>query len=133
MTDDLTTIYQDIFHNIELNVVTFYREHPDLVDHQVDKIYEALQRTFEKELQGKKPPRLRWKGAEEELFMRLMALSELIMGNTLETEDGEPVELPVEPISKELLVKIFKRLRSSINLWSERGRRGYLDYIINFM
>ncbi|MDQ7035343.1 MAG: hypothetical protein Q9P01_11055, partial [Anaerolineae bacterium] len=48
-------------------------------------------------------------------------------------EDDEPI---IETISKETMVKIMRRLRRSINTWSGSnayGRRGYLNYISQFM
>ena len=105
-------------------------------DHQVDKVYEAIERILEKQLQGKNLPKLRWKDNEEGLFHLLMAISELLMGETLKTQEGEDFDLPTEPISRELLIKIMKRLRSSVKLWtgsSAFGRQGYLNYISKFM
>ncbi|MDQ7026799.1 MAG: hypothetical protein Q9P44_14720 [Anaerolineae bacterium] len=152
MTHDLTGEYQHIFMSIELNVTNFYRQHPNLVDHNIDKIFAGIQRTLEKELQNRKPPKLRWKGAEEDLFNQLMDLSRIVLGeeefdivkdgNEIDEddindedmdEDDEPI---IETISKETMVKIMRRLRRSINTWSGSnayGRRGYLNYISQFM
>jgi hypothetical protein len=131
---DLTDEYQGIFMTIELEVVNTYRNNPELVDHNVDKVYEGLHRTFEKELQGKNPPRLRLNDLEEALHDRLTGLCEIFLGDgELKNEDGEDIDLPMEPISKEVIVKILKRLRSSIKTWSSYGRRGYLEYISRFM
>jgi hypothetical protein len=133
---DLAQEYPDIFYNLELQVVNYYRAHPTLTDYQVDKVYEGLERTLEKELQGKHPPKLRWKDAEERLFIQLQEIGNWLLGDSLTTKDGEPFPPPDEPISKELLVKIIKRLGSSVKVWtgsSGYGQRGYLDYISNFM
>ena len=136
MTDDLTSEYENIFMTIEKNVVDTCRKYSDLVDHNIDKVYEAVQRTLEKELQGKNPPTYRWKGHEEELFYTVDALVHLFLGDeALEITDADS-EIEVETVSKETMVKILKRLRSSVKTWtgsSAYGRRGYIDYISRFL
>ena len=34
--------YQDVLHNIESTIVMYYREHPDLIDAEVDAGLESL-------------------------------------------------------------------------------------------
>ena len=135
--DDLTNEYPEVFMNIEMNVIEYCKAHREIVDYHINKVYEGIQRTFEKEVQGRKPPRLRWKDNEEGLYDLVMGICEVMMGEgePLETEDGEPIEVVETPLSKELMINIMKRLRSSVSLWtgSAYGRRGYIDYISRTM
>jgi hypothetical protein len=161
--DNLTDEYQHIFMNIELNVVMVCRKYTELVDHNIDKVYEAVQRTLEKELQGKNPPKYRWKGHEEDLFEAVEGMTRVLLGEDSlveyvksdedtthdaeatvddevedddEADDDDDDEIEVETVPKEVMVKILKRLRSSVHTWtgsSAYGRRGYIDYISNFM
>jgi hypothetical protein len=104
---------------IELLILDFYRSHRNLVDFNVDRIFETYQRHYEKILQGKNPPDLRLDADEERLYKAL--------GETLATlfdnlEDAE---------NQKILVAIMKRLRKSIQTWTGKtyGRQGYLNYI----
>jgi hypothetical protein len=161
MTDNLTEEYQHIFMSIELNVVSKCRQYTDLVDHNIDKVYEAVQRTLEKELQSRNPPTYRWKGHEEELFNAVEGMARVLIGEDslveylesesdiddaetltpdesaiVEEDDEGEDEIEVETVSKEIMVKIMKRLRSSVKTWtgsSAYGRRGYIDYISRFL
>ncbi len=43
------------------------------------------------------------------------------LGRTvLATEDGEPLPLPVEPLTLEEMVAILKRIRKSIRFWRKK-------------
>jgi hypothetical protein len=132
--DEFFEANQGILLSIESTVIRFYHDHNELVDHNVNKVYEAIHRKFEKELQGKNPPKLRLKGLEEELHETLLAICLIMIGEeSVEGEDGE--ESYVGEVSKELMIACIKRLRSSIKTWTGKayGRRGYLDYVRRFI
>lgn len=132
-TDDFFEANQGILMSIESVVISYYRDHPDLVDHNVDKVYEAIQRTYEKELKGKKPPKLRLKDLEVELHEDVLSVCMIMLGEeTVEDEEGN--DITVGSASKETIIACMKKLRSSIKTWtSSYGRRGYLDYVSNFI
>lgn len=132
--DDFVEANEGILMSIESAVMGFYRDHVDLVDYNVDKVYEAIQRTFEKELQGKNPPTLRLKGLEEELHSNVLNICKVLIGEEpVEDEEGNEVTLPAVP--KETIVDCMKRLRKSIKTWTGNayGRTGYLDYVKRFI
>jgi hypothetical protein len=132
--DEFFEANQVILLSIESTVMGFYREHNDLVDHNINKVYEAIYRKFEKELQGRNPPKLRLKGLEEELYERMLAICLIMIGEEpIEDEDGN--ESYVGEVSKELMIACIKRLRNSIKTWTGKayGRRGYLDYVRRFI
>lgn len=143
--------YHEYLFAIETTVLHLYDTHPDLVDHHVDKAYEALARVYDKEAKGRKPPRMRLHGLSQDVFDALHPLGELFRGRgTLteppvddadapdttddsadEADDGEQI---LDPITPAEVVMVFKRLRNSIDLWnSTYGRTGYLDYIDSFL
>lgn len=125
---------QGILLSIESTVMGFYRENPDLVDHNVNKVYEAVQRRFEKEVKGKKPSKLRLKGLEEELHKEVLSICQIQIGEeSIIDEDGE--EVYVGETSKETMIACMKKLRKSIKTWTGNayGRRGYLDYVRRFI
>ena len=132
--DDFIDENESSLLTIESAVMGFYRDYPDLVDHNVDKVYEAIQRTYEKELQGKNPPKLRLRDLEVELHENILGVCKVLMGEeTVEDEEGN--ELTVGWATKETIIDCMKRLRSSIKTWTGKayGRRGYLDYVSRFI
>lgn len=134
LRDEFFEANQGTMLSIESTIMRFYREHNDLVDHNVNKVYEAVQRRFEKEVKGKNPPKLRLKGLEEELYESLLGICQILIGEEpVEDEGGE--EVYVGEASKETMIACIKRLRSSIKTWTGNayGRRGYLDYVSRFV
>lgn len=142
--------HQGILQSIEMNVVAYYREHPELTDYNVEKVYNGLQRSYEKEIQDRKAPKLRFNEMEQDLFNKIENISRFFVGEVdlqqvrdQDSEDSEHEDEAsdedepglIEPVSKEVIVKALKRLRGSIKTWTGkvRGQRGYLDYISQFM
>lgn len=127
--------FEDMLKSIEMTVIRFFRENPMLTDHQIDKVYEAFQRSYEHQLKGKNPPPLRLKDLEVPLYDRLLPVTEAWLRDGDYTND-RGLRLSVgAPVSKENMVTAYKRLRRSIKIWTGniRGRRGYLDYIGEFL
>jgi hypothetical protein len=113
LNDPFIDGHENILLSIESAVMGFYRKHPDLVDYNVDKVYEAIQRAFEKELQGKNPPKLRLKGLEEDLHENILGIYNVMIGEeTVEDEQGN--EITIGSASKEIIINCLKRLRKSI-------------------
>jgi hypothetical protein len=143
--------YHEYLFVIETTVLHLYDTHPDLVDHHVDKAYEALVRLYDKEAKGRKQPRVRLLGLSQDVFDALHPLGELFLGRGRLTEqpvgdadapdttddsahEADDGEKGLDPITPAEVVMIFKRLRNSIDLWnSTYGRTGYLDYIDSFL
>jgi hypothetical protein len=111
--------HSDKLQPIEQAVLSYFRSHRHLVDHNVDKIYEAIQRHYEKLLQGKNPPSLRFSVDEEALYNQLLPLA---LGLFAAEDDKE---------NQKTLIAAMKVLRRSIHTWtgSAYGRQGYLNYI----
>lgn len=128
---------QFILMAIESQVTSYYAEYPKLVDHNVEKVYNSIQRVFDKEIQDKKPPKLRLKPLEQGLYDRIENVCRLYTGEqTIESEEADIDDiLASHPASKSTIVKCMKRLRSSIKTWTGNvyGQRGYLDYVSNFI
>jgi len=130
---------QFILMAIESQVIAHYRENPELVDNNVEKVYNSLQRVFDKEVKERNAPKLRFNPIEQALYDRIETICRLYTGEeVLDSEDEELDEddiLNFNPVSKTVIIQCMKRLRSSIKTWSGNtyGIRGYLDYISNFM
>ncbi len=127
--------YKDVLQNIEFGIVRVYRQHPDLVDWDALNAIEALIRQYNAEVKGRQPHPRPLHGLAQEVYDSVAPLCELRLGREqLLDEDDEPVDLPMEPISLEEMIACLKRIRKSINLWTqEGGRQGYLEYVNRFI
>lgn len=134
---------QFILMAIESQVTITYRQNPELVDNNVEKVYNSLQRVFDKEVKERDAPKLRFTPLEQDLYDRIDTVCRLYTGEqlldskALDVEDEDDLELDFNPnpVSKTIIIQCMKRLRSSIKTWSGNtyGIRGYLDYISQFM
>lgn len=131
--DSMSEQHEDVLQNIEVVVTMFYRQHPELSDHNVNKIYEGLERTYKATSAGKTPLTLRFTPLEQSLFDAVKAVCEWRMGQ------GEDPNLKVggaglDPIDISVIIACLKRLQKSIRLWTtEFGMRGYLNYVEQFI
>jgi hypothetical protein len=116
---DIVEEQLDKFMSIEQLILNFYHTHPNLVDFNVDRVFEAYQRHYEKILQGKNPPNLKLDSDEERLYKALEEILPTLFPNL---EDAE---------NQRIFVAVMKRLRKSIQTWTGKtyGRQGYLNYI----
>jgi len=127
--DQLLEQYKDILHFIEDAVISYYAENRELIDHDVDKVYDIIIRTLQHELRDRPAPKAKLSDLQNSLYEGLMKSARWLLGEgQLEDEAGQPVE--VESIPKADLVACFKRLRKSIKLWTaDYGRQGYLGFL----
>jgi len=127
--EDVLEKYQDVLHFIEDAIVSYYHKHPELTDHNVDKVYEAVFRVMQNEQRDKKPPRLKLTELEAGLHEGVLKSARWLVGEgTMLDESGEAVEINYMP--KDDMIACLKRLRSSIKLWTtDYGRQGYLEFI----
>ena len=132
---NVTEDYQDVLQNIEFAVMQVYNEHEELTDHNVDKALNGLAREYKAEFKGKNPPTLRLTELEQKLFDMVKAICEWRLGREkLLNDDDEEVEIGTEPLPVEVIAACLKRIRRSVSMWTkERGKRGYLDYVRQFI
>lgn len=127
--------YEDVLQNIEFGIVQVYRANPKMTDWEALNAVEALMRAYKAENRGRevRPPRLN--PLTDEVYHAARAMCEMRLGRgELEDENGNPVNVPMKPITLDEIIACLKRIRKSIKLWTkERGRRGYLDYVQNFL
>ncbi len=128
--------YEDVLQNIEFGVVQVYGEHPEMTDWQALRAIEALIRAYQAETRGRQtaPPSL--DTLAQEVYDSVEAMFEWRLGREtlFQDEEGEPVELTVEPITLDEIIACLKRVRKSINRWNRRGgRQGYLTFVSQFI
>jgi len=127
--------YQDILQNIEMQIVTVFRNHrKELLDDDVKDALNAVVKKYS--LEGKSIPlRLpRLDPLEQEIYDVEDTLAEWLLGRRpLLTPDDKEVPAP-EPVTPDVIIACFKRIIKSIDTWTKQGGpQGYLKYIDQFL
>ena len=127
--------YETILRNIESGIVYLYDENPEMTDWEVLAAIEGLIRRYRAETKGRQSPPL----PLDPLTAQVYDAIELICGfhrgtRPLLDEGGKPLDFSIETLTLDEIVACLKRVRKSINLWTEQGgRRGYLTFISQFL
>lgn len=113
---------------IETAIYAVYSEQSDLVDFQVDKVLNDLERTYKAEKIWRKPPRLKHKPLEAQLYQRVSQALDVFLGRDPELQIGD------ELIDLDEAIACVKRIQRSVGQMTgnARGRQGYLDFISDF-
>jgi hypothetical protein len=126
--------YLDVLQNLEFGIIQVVRRHPKMSDWEALAVVEALMQVYRAEATGReaRPPKL--DPLAEETYGIVESMCEWRLGRgQFVNDEGEPMELSVEPITAEEMYKCLKRIRDSIRKWTKRaGRQGYLRYIDQF-
>ena len=125
--------HQDVLQNIELAVATLYRSHPEMTDHTVLHIYEALVDIYAAEFSGRAARLTPSSGLETDLFQNVNRMCQWRLGRIkLTTSDGAAME--PKPIDAQILIRCVKRLITSVKKWNKHnGRQGYLNFMTQFV
>ena len=123
---DFENNYLDQLRIIETAIMNTYYENNELVDFNVKKVLEGLERTYTAEIKGRKPPRLRLKPLEETLFKRVKAACDYLLGRTEKKPGRYAINLGEANAC-------LKRIQISVSLYREGGRQGYLNFLTNFL
>ena len=135
MDDSFEEQYLDVLHNIEFAIVQTHREHPDLLDLDVESALNALIRAYKAEADNHPISSPRLSELEQEAYEAAKAMCELHLGRTrLTNKDNQSVNLPMSSVTIEEIVACLKRIQRSVRRWSKRnGRRGYLEFVKQFI
>lgn len=125
--------YLDALHNIESALLTACRRMPSAEDYDALSAINALMRAYQAELNQRQPPAIRLGPAAENIRDAVQITCEIMLGRQpLTDERGRPLEMGT--ITPAEMVACLKRVRKSIERWTkEGGRRGYLDFISEFL
>ncbi len=129
--------YQDVLYDIETAIVMCYREHPDLIDAEVEAALDWLVRCYRAEAQGKTSAYRKPKGNSAQVAESVKVMCDRRLGREkLEATDekGNPVELDIGSKTPSEIVTCLKRIKSSVKLWTKKGgRQGYLNFVKKFI
>ena len=124
--------YLDVLQNIEMAIVSVYREHDDLLDYDVDKVLNLLWKEYRNEQINKTTPMPILNANAQLVYNQVRAMCEWRLGRTEMTGTKGAVRLKLEPISVDEIMECLKRIRKSVDLWNKQGgRQGYLYFIDN--
>ena len=124
--------YLDVLQNIEMAIVSVYREHSDLMDYDVDKVLNLLWTEYRNEKTGRKTPMPLLNPNARLVYDRVREMCEWRLGRTEMIGRDETVAAKPEAISVEEIMDCLKRIRKSVAMWTkEGGRQGYLYFIDN--
>ncbi|MCI0556840.1 MAG: hypothetical protein L0287_38360 [Anaerolineae bacterium] len=124
--------YLDVLQNIEMAIVSVYREHKDLLDYDVDKVLNLLWTEYRHEQQGRATPAPRLGENAQLVYDRVKDMCEFRLGRSSNVKTKGWFKAKPTPISVAEIMDCLKRIRKSVNLWNkEGGRQGYLYFIDN--
>ncbi len=130
-SDKLLSLMQ----SLEMNLSNHYSEQPQLTDYDVSDAFDALVRYYKLKLDNHSfTPNL--KERSKEVFEMLQTIADAFLGSGRFPKDSDAPLVPenMESYSVEEVLSCFKRLQSSLKLWTkEGGRQGYLNYISQFV
>ena len=128
--------YVDVLQNLEFAIVQLARKHPELTDWHAQSAVSALMRLYKADVAGKeiRDPSARLDPLAQEVYDLMHVMADWRLGREeILDEDGEPLEMPYEPITAQEMVDCLKRIRKSIERWTKwGGRQGYLRYVDDF-
>ena len=120
----------DILQNIEFAIVSVYRRDRELTDHNVDMALETLLKKY----RGKNvfPSQ---NLLTLEVYEAAQGMCDWRLGEGgLADENDQMADLPLEQVSRDIIVACLNRLRKSVRTWTKQGgRQGYLNYIDQFL
>jgi hypothetical protein len=126
--------YLDVLQNIEFGIVHVYKAHPEMTDWDALNALEALIRTYQAEGRGKTTSSFSLTPLSQKVFESVRAMCEWRLGREKLYKDGEMLDLKMTPLTLDEMVACLKRIRRSINMWNRnRGQRGYLSFIVEFV
>src|SRR3989337_937766 len=93
--------YLDVLQNIEYAILSVYRENPNLLDYDVDKVLNLLWTEYRNEKQAKTAPAPQLGVNAQLVYARVKSMCEWRLGRQKwEAEkDGQPVEMPLKPLA----------------------------------
>jgi hypothetical protein len=121
--------YPDVLQNIESTVVAVWRQNPAMNNYAVMAAYDAAIQYYRAQANGQKPKELKLTALDAAIFEAVSRACEFRLGRT-----ADPAMQGVAPIPLEDLVACLRKLRKSVDFWTEQGgRQGYLRYIEQFV
>jgi exosortase/archaeosortase len=127
--------YLDVLQNIEFAIVSVYHSEQALSDYDVSKILNVLISGYQAELSKRDFPKPNLSSLQERLYESVKHMCEWRLGRVkINKKEKQLQKIKTESISVEEIIACLKRIRKSVETWNKQnGRKGYLDYIDQFL
>lgn len=135
-SDPFADEYHPVLFNIEVALVGVYGEDAEMTDWEAEQAITTLIRAYQAEQRGRKPRLSHVNRLTEQAYEVVRQVCEWHLGRTEELPEVKTLSSFVEERSVSIseTIDCLKRIRKSIQLWhKEYGRRGYYDYISQFL
>ena len=127
-----TEEFMDVLQNLEFAVVQIYHAHPEMTNYVVLRAYEAAIAHYHAESRGLTPKPASLTGVDLEVFNGVKGVCEWRLGRAPAAKQEPDAE--IQPISLEDLVACLRKLKKSVDHWTqEGGRQGYLEFVEKFI
>src|SRR5438309_945887 len=114
--------YLDVLQNIEFAIVSVYREHPDMLDSEVEKALNTVLLDYQAEKQQRTPHNPTLGTLPEMLYVRVKQMCEWRLGRaTLESSKGVQGLDQLPPRSLDEVIACLKRIRKSVRTWNRQA------------
>lgn len=137
--------YIQVLHNIEMGIVSVYRENENMTDWDALRGLETVLKHYQSKIKDREPKVISLNPLAQTTYERVLEICEMTLSNQpMLVEVNEnllgflPVkkkkEIPADPKTMEEVIICLRRVRDSIQFWTkEAGRQGYLMYIDQFL
>ena len=127
--------YMDVLQNLEFAIVQIYKRSREMTDYNVMRMLQALIDEYQSELSGLPPKAHDLSEIERALQESVRQMCEFRLGRaSLGNNPSSEAEMKGDNISIEEILLCLKRLFKSAKRWNKSGgRRGYLDFIIQYV
>ena len=135
MPDKFEDKYLDVLHNIETALVQTYEEHAEMTDWEARDAVNALMRAYKAEVRGRGAPVLKLNPISQDAYTNVKMMCDWRLGRApLLTEEGKPPAESPEPKTLDEIIACLQRILRSIEMWQkESGRRGYYNFVSQFL
>jgi hypothetical protein len=125
---NVITDAEDVLKTIETVVVHVSRDQPAMTNYTAMRAYEAAITHYHAIARQQQPKPASLTGPDLLVYEAVRTACEARLGRPMSAESNAPA------LSHEDLVACLRRLKKSVEFWTEQGgRRGYLDFIAQFI
>ncbi len=121
--------YEDVLEGIETAVVGLWRTHREMSNYAVMRAYEAAIAHYNAVARQQAPKPANLTGLDASIFEAVRDFCDWRLGIVKYADRPEP-----EPMQAEDLVACLRRVRKSVDFWTEHGgRQGYMQHIQKYL
>jgi pyruvate/2-oxoglutarate/acetoin dehydrogenase E1 component len=124
----------DVLQNIEAMITANYRINTAIIDFNVIAALDAAIDLYAAEKTGRMQRSFKLSGLEQSLYESIKSVCDWRLGRSpLKTAGDKIVESP-KPKTVDEIVKSLRKIQKSAIKWNrDGGKRGYLDFIVDFV